>query len=55
MRCSEVLMSRINTPPAVTVKPAVNVYTGLAALSALAMLFAMVYAIMALGNLRGWF
>lgn len=38
-------MSRLDTPARVTVKPGMNVYTGLAALSALSTLAALGYAI----------
>jgi len=39
-------MTRLDTPTRVTVRPTINVYTGLTALSMLATLAALIYMIM---------
>ncbi len=46
-------MSRLDAPARVTVKPGINVYTGLAVLSALSTLGALVYAILRYRELIG--
>jgi len=45
-------MSRLDSPARMTVKPGVNVYTGLAALSCLATLAALVYALVQYMNVQ---
>jgi hypothetical protein len=46
-------MSRLDAPSRVTVRPSVNVYTGLAALSCLATLAALVYAFLQYSKIQG--
>ncbi len=48
-------MTRLDTPSRITVKPAVNVYSGLAVLSFIAVASALGYAIYCVGRLKGWF
>jgi hypothetical protein len=42
----ETVMTRLDSPTRVTVRPTVNVYTGLTALSMLATLAALIYMVM---------
>lgn len=46
-------MSRLDSPARMTVKAGVNIYTGLAALSCLATLAALVYAVMQYMVIKG--
>jgi len=48
-------MTRLDSPNRVTVKPAINVYSGLAVLSFLAIASALGYAIYTVGKLKAWF